>query len=149
MKISYNWLNDYIDLSDYREKIDDLCKLLTQAGLEVEGVTDQKTQFNHVVVGKLLSVEKHPDADKLTQCQVDTGDGSPRQIVCGAKNHKAGDYVIAALPGAVLPGDFAIKKSKIRGVESLGMLCSQKELGLSAEGEGIITLTSGKPGQPF
>ena len=149
MKISYNWLNDYIDLTDYRAKIGDLCKLLTQAGLEVEGVTDQKAQFNHVVVGKLLSVEKHPDADKLTQCQVDTGDSAPRQIVCGAKNHKTGDYVIAALPGAVLPGDFAIKKSKIRGVESLGMLCSQKELGLSAEGEGIITMTSGKPGQPF
>ncbi len=147
MKISFNWLNDYLDLADYQTKIDDLCVLLTQAGLEVEGVTDQKAQFNHVVVGKLLSVDKHPDADKLTVCQVDTGEGSPRQIVCGAKNHKAGDYVVAALPGAVLPGDFAIKKSKIRGVESLGMLCSQKELGLSAEGEGVITMTSGKPGQ--
>lgn len=149
MKISFKWLNDYIDLSDYQNKMDDLCKLLTQAGLEVEGVTDQKAQFNHVVVGKLLSVEKHPDADKLTLCQLDMGEGSPQQIVCGAKNHKAGDYVIAALPGAVLPGDFAIKKSKIRGVESLGMLCSQKELGLSSEGEGIITMTSGKPGQSF
>ena len=147
MKISFKWLNDYIDLSDYQNKIDDLGKLLTQAGLEVEGVTDQKAKFNHVVVGKLLSVEKHPDADKLTLCQLDMGEGSARQIVCGAKNHKAGDYVIAALPGAVLPGDFAIKKSKIRGVESLGMLCSPKELGLSAESEGIITMPSGKPGQ--
>ncbi len=147
MKISFKWLNDYIDLSDYQNKIDDLGKLLTQAGLEVEGVTDQKAQFNHVVVGKLLSVEKHPDADKLTLCQLDMGEGTPRQIVCGAKNHKAGDYVIAALPGAVLPGDFAIKKSKIRGVESLGMLCSPKELGLSSDGEGIITMPSGKPGQ--
>ncbi len=113
MKISFKWLNDYIDLSDYQNKIDDLSKLLTQAGLEVEGVTDQKAQYNHVVVGKLLSVEKHPDADKLTLCQLDMGEGSPRQIVCGAKNHKAGDYVIAALPGAVLPGDFAIKKNGI------------------------------------
>jgi phenylalanyl-tRNA synthetase beta chain len=149
MKISLNWLNDYIDLSDYRNKIDELCKLLTQAGLEVEGVTDQKAIYNFVTVGKLLSVEKHPDADKLTLCQLDMGEGSPRQIVCGAKNHKAGDYVIAALPGAILPGDFAIKKSKIRGVESLGMLCSAKELGLSADGEGIITMPSGKPGQAF
>ncbi len=149
MKISFKWLNDYIDLSDYQNKIEELGKILTQAGLEVEAITDQKAQFDHVVVGKLLSVDKHPDADKLTLCQLDTGDGSPRQIVCGAKNHKAGDYVIAALPGAVLPGDFAIKKSKIRGVDSLGMLCSQKELGLSAEGEGIITMQSGKPGQPM
>lgn len=149
MKISFNWLNDYIDLKDYRSKIDELCRILTQAGLEVEGVTDQRAQFQHVVVARLLSVDKHPDADKLTLCQVDAGEGSPRQIVCGAKNHKAGDYVIAALPGAVLPGDFAIKKSKIRGVESLGMLCSQKELGLSSESDGVVVMREGKPGQLF
>ncbi|MCB9073550.1 MAG: hypothetical protein H6623_08000 [Bdellovibrionaceae bacterium] len=149
MKISFNWLCDYIDLSDFRNNIPELSRKLTQAGLEVEGVVDQKAAYQHVVVGHLLEVGKHPDADKLTVCKVDTGDGEPRQIVCGAKNHKGGDYVIAALPGAVLPGDFAIKKSKIRGVESLGMLCSEKELGLSESSEGIMTFKTGDPGKPF
>lgn len=149
MKISLNWLSDYIDLSDYRAKIDELSRILTQAGLEVEGLVDQKKQFDHVVIAKLLSVEKHPDADKLTLCKVDDGSGTPRQIVCGAKNHKAGDYVVVALPGAILPGEFAIKKSKIRGVESLGMLCSQKEVGLSSESDGVITLQDGQPGRAF
>lgn len=149
MKISLNWLSEYIDLADYRSKIDELSNILTAAGLEVEGVTDQKAQFQNVVIAKLLEVGKHPDADKLTLCKVDTGEAQPRQIVCGATNHKTGDYVVAALPGAVLPGDFAIKKSKIRGVESLGMLCSKKEVGLSNESDGVIVLKDGKPGALF
>jgi phenylalanyl-tRNA synthetase beta chain len=149
MKISLNWVSDYIDIEDYRSKIDELSKLLTSAGLEVEGLVDQKAQFKNVVVAKLITVGKHPDADKLTLCSVDIGSGAPTQIVCGAKNHKAGDYVIAALPGAVLPGNFEIKKSKIRGVESLGMLCSDKELGLSSESDGIRILPEGRPGQAF
>lgn len=149
MKISWNWLNDYIDISDYRKTPEELGKILTAAGLEIEGIDDAAQKFQHVVIGKLITVGKHPDADKLTLCSVDVGEGSPRQIVCGAKNHKAGDYVVAALPGAVLPGDFAIKKSKIRGVESLGMLCSTKELGLGQEGDGILIFKEGKPGQPF
>lgn len=149
MKISFKWLNDYIDISDFRNNTPELARKLTQAGLEVEGVMDQKNAFQSVVIGHLLSVDKHPDADKLTVCQVDTGDSEPRQIVCGATNHKTGDYVVAALPGAVLPGDFAIKKSKIRGVESLGMLCSESELGLKSESEGILTFKSGEPGVSF
>jgi len=149
MKISLNWVSDYIDLTDYRSKIDELSKILTAGGLEVEGLIDQQAQFKNVVIGKLLSVDKHPDADKLTVCKVDTGDAESRQIVCGAKNHKSGDFVIAALPGAELPGNFSIKKSKIRGVESLGMLCSEKELGLSDSSEGIITMKEGKPGKAF
>jgi phenylalanyl-tRNA synthetase beta chain len=154
MKISFNWLSEYIDLKDYRSNIDGLSQILTAAGLEVEGVTDQSAAYKHVVIAKLLEVSKHPDADKLTVCKVDVGDSaanqpSPRQIVCGAKNHKAGDYVVAALPGAVLPGNFEIKKSKIRGQESLGMLCSNKEVGLSEESDGVIVLKEGQPGQSF
>jgi phenylalanyl-tRNA synthetase beta chain len=149
MKISFNWLCDYIDLTDFRNNIPELSRKLTQAGLEVEGIEDQKNAFQHVVIGHLLEVGKHPDADKLTVCKVNTGEPEPRQIVCGATNHKQGDYVIAALPGAVLPGDFAIKKSKIRGVESLGMLCSEAELGLAKTNDGIITMKTGEPGTPF
>ncbi len=149
MKISFKWLNDYIDISDFRNNAPELARKLTQAGLEVEGIVDQKQAFQNVVIGHLLAVDKHPDADKLTVCKVNTGEPEPRQIVCGATNHKAGDYVVAALPGALLPGDFAIKKSKIRGVESLGMLCSESELGLKSESQGILTLKSGEPGAPF
>jgi phenylalanyl-tRNA synthetase beta chain len=149
MKISFNWLSEYIDLKDYRANIDGLSEILTAAGLEVEGVTDQSAVYKNVVIGKLLEVGKHPDADKLTLCKVDVGEAAPRQIVCGATNHKTGDYVVAALPGAVLPGNFEIKKSKIRGMESLGMLCSKKEVGLSNESDGVIVLKEGKPGQSF
>ena len=149
MKISLNWLSDYIDLKDYRDKLDDLSSLLTQAGLEVEGMENPSQHWDHVVVGQLIEVGKHPDADKLTLCKVDVGGKEPSQIICGAKNHKQGDYVVAALPGAVLPGEFKIKKSKIRGVESHGMLCSEKELGLSEESAGIIILKEGKAGTAF
>lgn len=150
MKISFNWLQDFIDLSDYRNQIAELAAKLTAAGLEVEGIQDQSQQFKNVVVAKLLKVDKHPNADKLTVCSVDTGTHGLRQIVCGAKNHKVGDLVIAALPGAILPGDFAIKKSKIRDVESLGMLCSSKELGLAKESEGLLILDKKhEPGEEF
>lgn len=149
MKISYKWLSEYIELNDYKTRIDELSETLTQAGLEVEGLEDQSENYKHVVMGRLKSVTPHPDADKLTYCEVDVGEPQCRPIVCGAKNHKEGDYVVAALPGAVLPGDFKIKVSKIRGVESQGMLCSEKELGLSGESEGIITLQEAKIGQSF
>lgn len=149
MKISFKWLNDYVDISDFRNNAPELGRKLTQAGLEVEGIVDQKQAFQNVVIGHLLAVDKHPDADKLTVCKVNTGEPEPRQIVCGATNHKAGDYVVAALPGALLPGDFAIKKSKIRGIESLGMLCSESELGLKSESQGILTFKTGEPGAPF
>src|SRR5690606_10064941 len=88
---------------------------------------------------------KHPNADKLTLCQVDTGAKKPHQIVCGAKNHRQGDKVVVALPGAVLPGDFAIKISKIRDVESQGMLCSEVELGLQDKSDGIMILPKDAP----
>src|SRR5690606_31884050 len=131
-------------------KPEELGKLLTAAGLEIEGIENPAQQFQNVVVAKIMKLDKHPNADRLTVCQVDAGEGQLRQIVCGAKNHKAGDMVVATLPGAVLPGNFAIKKSKIRDVESLGMLASESELGLKKESEGIMILPADAPiGKPF
>lgn len=145
MKISFQWLNQYIELNDYKSKLDELSDLLTKAGLEVEDMENPAQNWGNIVVGKLLEVGRHPDADKLTLCKVDVGGKEPLQIVCGAKNHKQGDHVVVAQVGAVLPGDFQIKKSKIRGVESFGMLCSQKELGLNEESDGILLLDKNIP----
>ncbi len=150
MKISYNWLNKYIDINDYRDRLDELSSLLTKAGLEVEDLINPAQFWNNVVVGKLLEVGKHPDADKLTLCKVDVGESEPLAIVCGAKNHKTGDLVAVAKVGAVLPGNFKIKKSKIRGVESFGMLCSVTELGIGDESDGILIIDQDcQPGLPF
>ncbi|MFZ4405422.1 MAG: phenylalanine--tRNA ligase subunit beta, partial [Pseudobdellovibrionaceae bacterium] len=105
--------------------------------------------FKNVKVGLVVELQQHPNADKLTLCRVSTGE-DVHQIVCGAKNHRAGDRVVVALPGAVLPGNFAIKKSMIRNIESAGMLCSAKELGLAGESEGIVILPADAPvGQDF
>lgn len=150
MKVSFNWLNQYIDIQDYRSRLGELENLLTQAGLEVEEMVNPSEHWGHVVVGELVQVGSHPDADKLTLCQVNVGASEPLQIVCGAKNHKQGDFVAVAQVGAVLPGDFKIKQSKIRGMQSSGMLCSELELGLSAESEGILILSpEHKPGTPL
>ena len=150
MKISLKWLNDYIDIQDYISKPQDLAALLTAAGIEVEGVQNLAKQFENVVVGHILQKGQHPGADRLTLCQVSTGEGVVHQIVCGARNHKEGDRVVVALPGAILPGNFAIKRSQIRGVESGGMLCSEKELGLKEESDGILILPASAPvGQSF
>ena len=150
MKISLNWLNQYIDLQDYRQSPDELCSLLTKAGLEVEDQINPSRHWRGVVVGRLLEVKKHPDANKLTLCLVDVGDDKPLQIVCGAKNHRQGDFVAVATVGTVLSGNFKIKKSKIRGEQSFGMLCSEKELGLEEESRGIMILKGNfSPGQSF
>lgn len=150
MKISLKWLNDYIDIHDYFAKPQELANLLTAGGIEVEGVQNLAKQFEHVVIGHILKKDQHPNADRLSLCQVATGEGVLHQIVCGARNHNAGDNVVVALPGAILPGDFAIKHSKIRGVESGGMLCSEKELGMKEESDGILILPKDAPvGQPF
>ena len=132
MKVSLKWINDYVDVKEFFANPDLLSEKLTSAGLEVEGLENDLEKFKNVVVGHIVEKGKHPDADKLSLCQVDVG-GATQQIICGAQNHKQGDKVVVALPGAVLPGDFKIKKSKIRGVESLGMLCSEKEMGLAED----------------
>src|SRR5690606_35260993 len=101
MKISLKWLNDFVDVSDYFEKTQELADLLTRAGLEVEDIQDKAKQFNFVVTGLILEKDKHPNADKLSLCKVTTGEGVVHQIVCGAQNHKKDDKVVVALPGAV------------------------------------------------
>ena len=144
MKISLNWLREMVELP---ARVDELVELLTLAGVEVEGVTARGADFDNVVVGRILESQQHPNADRLSVCKVDAGDGEPRQIVCGAKNYKVGDHVPLALPGAVLPGDFKIKVGKLRGVESAGMMCSARELGLGEGDEGLMILPEdSKPG---
>ncbi len=145
MKISLKWLNDFVDVNEFFENPMALADVLTKAGLEVEEITNRAKDFQNVVVGHIQVKDKHPNADKLSLCQVDIGQGKIEQIVCGAQNHKQGDKVIVALPGAVLPGNFAIKKSKIRDVESNGMLCSLKELGLATASDGLEILPANAP----
>lgn len=145
MKLSLKWLNDYVDVTEFLKNPEPLSEALTRSGLEVESIENKAKDFAHVVVGHIEVKDKHPNADKLSLCQVRIDDKTVVQIVCGAQNHSAGDKVIVALPGAVLPGDFKIKKSAIRGVESSGMLCSYKELGLSDSGEGIALLPANAP----
>jgi phenylalanyl-tRNA synthetase beta chain len=149
MNVSLQWLGDHVDFSEY--SIQQLDELLTFAGIEVEGI---EALPSHLVVAQILSSEKHPDAEKLSVCQVDDGSGKPRQIVCGAKNYKVGDKVPLALPGCVLDADggktFEIKEGKLRGVDSLGMMCSAKELGLAADADGLLILSPDlKPGTPM
>src|SRR5216684_7682354 len=130
MKFTYNWLKQYVDFDWSPQQ---LAEKLTFAGIEVEGIVTLGGQIpEQVVVAQILSSEKHPNADKLSVCRVADGTGE-RQIVCGARNYKVGDKVPLALPGCTLPTPpgappFTIKVSKMRGVESQGMLCSAKEL---------------------
>ena len=145
MKISLKWINDFIDVSEYFNTPQVLADILTKAGFEVEEIQNRASDFKNVVVGQIKVKDKHPNADKLSLCQVDVGGGKTEQIVCGAQNHKVGDKVIVALPGAILPGNFAIKNSKIRDVESNGMLCSLKELGLAETSDGLFILDAGAP----
>jgi len=145
MKISLKWLQEFVDVKEYFQKPEALAEILTRAGLEVEEIQNKARDFEHVVVGLILEKDKHPNADKLSLCRVTTGEGVVHQIVCGAQNHKTNDKVIVALPGAVLPGNFAIKNSVIRDVESGGMLCSLKELGLAKESNGIEILPEDAP----
>jgi len=136
MIVTKQWLNEWIDLHAIETK--HVCKALNAIGLEVDGVSSVRMP-EHVVVGKVLSCEKHPNADKLNVTQVDVG-GSIQQIVCGAKNVAAGQMVAVALIGAELPGGIKIKKAKLRDVESCGMICSSNELGLPKINDGIMIL---------
>src|SRR5436190_8931410 len=147
MKFSVNWLREFVELPS---RVDELADLLTMAGIEIEGIEKRGANFDKVVVAQIKASEQHPNADRLTVCQVDDGSGQPRQIVCGATNYKVGDKVPLALPGAVLVGDLKIKPSKLRGVESQGMLCSPSELGLSEDSDGLLILSPGaKIGEPI
>jgi phenylalanyl-tRNA synthetase beta chain len=146
MKISLEWLKDYVALP---ESADALAEALTKGGTEVVGREVRGHVPEKIVVAQILSSDKHPNADRLSVCQVDDGSGQPRQIVCGAKNYKVGDKVPLALPGAVLGPDFKIKSGKLRGVASDGMMCSAKELALAEDAEGLLILSADAPvGQP-
>ncbi|MFY0543697.1 phenylalanine--tRNA ligase subunit beta [Brevibacillus sp. H7] len=144
MKVSYQWLSEYVDLSDITPQ--ELAERLTRSGIEVEAVEPRNNGVSNVVVGYVKERSKHPDADRLSVCIVDAGQGEDLQIVCGAPNVAAGQKVPVALIGAKLPGDLHIKRSKLRGVESQGMICSAKELGLNDkllakdQQEGIMVL---------
>lgn len=137
MKISLNWLADLVSWDDTPEQ---LATRLTAAGLNVEGLEEYKLSWPGVVVARVVECGKHPDADRLSLCQVDTGTGELTQVVCGAPNVRQGLNVAFATVGTVLPGEFKIKKAKIRGVQSFGMICSSTELGLDGDGAGILEL---------
>lgn len=137
MKFTLNWLKDHLDTT---ASLEDIAKALTACGLEVEGVTDRSKDLAPFTVAKILHAEKHPEADKLRVCRVQADTGE-LQIVCGAPNARAGIIVALAKEGAVIPGNgMVIKKSKIRGVESQGMLCSLEELAVPGDSEGIVEL---------
>ena len=141
MRISLNWLSEYVDLGSLAggaeelpqgggnaerglaARADLLARRLTAVGLEVEAVERVGEGLGGVVAARILASEKHPDAEKLSVTRVDAGAGEPLQIVCGAKNYRVGDVVPLATVGAVLPGGTRIEKAKLRGVESFGMLC--------------------------
>ena len=143
MKFSEAWLREWVDPGLER---DDLLQQLTMAGLEVDGVDPVAGEFSGVVVGEVVSVDPHPDADKLRVCQVSNGSDTV-QVVCGAPNVHAGMKTAFAQVGAVLPGNFKIKKAKLRGVESHGMLCSAKELEYGDDADGIMDLSVGAVGE--
>lgn len=138
MKVNVEWLREYVDLPDCADELVDVLPML---GIEVEEDEEETSpQLDHVVVGEVLSKEQHPEADRLSVCTVAVGSDEPATIVCGATNFSPGDRVPVALPGAKLPGGFKIKKSKLRGVASEGMMCSAKELELGDDESGLFLL---------
>src|SRR6266540_3481184 len=164
MRISLNWFSEYVTLpapEDAPQGVPGaerglaaiaelVARRLTAVGLEVEGIERTGTGLGGVVAARIVTSEKHPNAEKLSVTRVDAGSGEPLQIVCGAKNYEVGDVVPLATVGAVLPGGTRIEKAKLRGVESSGMLCSAKELGLAEEASGLLLLDRGvAPGTPI
>jgi phenylalanyl-tRNA synthetase beta chain len=148
MKFTLGWLKDHLDTTASVEAIDEA---LTRGGLEVEGIEDKAKALAPFVVGYVVECTKHPNADKLSVCKVDIGQGPPIQVVCGAPNARQGMKGVYAAPGTHIPGTkLDLKKGVIRGVESNGMLLSERELGLSDDHEGIIDLPSDAPvGRPY
>jgi phenylalanyl-tRNA synthetase beta chain len=146
MKFTLSWLKEHLDTT---ATLDEITEALTDLGLEVEGVEDPTAKLRGFTIARVLEAEQHPDADKLRVCKVQTGEGET-QIVCGAPNARAGITVVLAKPGTYIPGlDITISVGKIRGVESFGMMASEKELELSDEHNGIIELPSGEVGEDF
>ena len=147
MKFSVNWLREFVDLPKNPE---DIAELLTRAGIETKNIETRGANIDKVIVSQITASSRHPNADRLTVCEVDDGSGTKRQIVCGATNYKVGDKVPLALPGAKLPNGTEIRKSKLRGVESEGMLCSPIELGFGEDASGLLILSpDAKVGAPI
>jgi len=146
MKFTLSWLKDHLET---QASLDEITYVLTDLGLEVEGVDNPAAKLAAFTIGKIIQVEKHPDADKLRVCQVETASGVT-QIICGAPNAREGITVVVAPPGVYVPGiDTTIGVGKIRGIESYGMMCSEREMELSDEHDGIIELESGEVGQSY
>jgi phenylalanyl-tRNA synthetase beta chain len=146
MKFTLAWLKDHLETT---ATLDDILYALTDLGLEVEEVSNPADRLKDFTIGKVVEAEKHPDADKLRVCQVETDEGKT-QIICGAPNARAGITVVIAKPGTFVPGiDTTIGVGKIRGIESFGMMCSEREMELSDEHDGIIELVSGEVGDRF
>ncbi len=147
MKFSVNWLREFVDLPKSPEEI---AELLTRAGIETKNIETRGANIDKVIVSQIIASSRHPNADRLTVCEVDDGSGTKRQIVCGATNYKVGDKVPLALPGAKLPNGTEIRKSTLRGIESEGMLCSPIEIGLGEDASGLlILLPDAKIGAPI
>ncbi|WP_415401444.1 phenylalanine--tRNA ligase subunit beta [Tateyamaria sp. SN3-11] len=146
MKFTLSWLKQHLDTT---ATVDEITYALTDLGLEVEGVDDRGAKLADFTIGKVVSAEKHPDADRLRVCQVNTDEGM-KQIICGAPNAREGITVVVAKPGVYVPGiDTTIGVGKIRGIESFGMMASEREMELSDEHDGIIELPSGEVGDRF
>ena len=147
MKVTLSWLKEFVDTA---LPVQEIANALTMAGLEVESVEKIARPFSGIVIGKILSCERHPQADKLQICHVDAGRGEPLMVVCGAPNAADGMLAPLALPGAILGPDMTVELREIRGVKSSGMLCSEAELGLTERGEGLMVLDeAAEPGQDF
>ena len=146
MKFTLSWLKDHLDTT---ASVDEIAEVLTDLGLEVEEISNPAERLRDFTIGKVLSAEKHPDADRLRVCQVATDQGT-KQIICGAPNAREGITVVVAKPGVYVPGiDTIIGVGKIRGIESFGMMASEREMELSDEHDGIIELPSGEVGDRF
>ena len=142
MKFSEHWLREGVNPDISTEA---LAEVMTMAGLEVESIEPVASDFTKTVVGQVVSIEPHPDADKLQVCKVNAGADELLQIVCGASNVAVDMKIPVAMVGAVLPGGMKIKKAKLRGVQSLGMLCSAKELGMAEQSDGLMPLPADAP----
>ena len=147
MRVSLKWLKDLVDVT---LPVEELCDRLDMTGTKVEAVHATGASLPGVVIGQVLTKEQHPDAEKLSYCSVDIGAGEPLKIVCGATNFSAGDKVPVACVGATLPNGMTIKRAKLRGLESQGMMCSPTEIGVGGDASGLLILPADAPvGQPF
>src|SRR6266496_2793886 len=146
MRISYQWLSEYVELPP----VEELAKRLTAVGLEVEAIERVGANLSGVVAARIVASEPHPNAEKLSVTRVYAKQGEPLQVVCGAKNYQVGDVVPLAMVGTTLPGGTRIERAKLRGVESSGMLCSAKELGIDPDASGLYILAREvAPGTPI